>query len=209
MWLEIQLFVTALGPPSCSSADSTRSVSSLVWLWFVAGLNGGYQDELVDHRLTEREWADEWKHLDHVRNGGRCGKCCRTWQPRASAAPVHDFPAVDAMSGLCWWLVEEQATTGRWMVGRAGRSSSAFLAGFLCPQSVETQITLDEASGAGELLLQSTATCCPGWLSSQAQPCPHAGLLCSSPGRHRTGAQMCCVQQGCGVYRINKPILIF
>lgn len=31
------------------------------------GLNGGYQDELVDHRLTEREWADEWKHLDHVR----------------------------------------------------------------------------------------------------------------------------------------------
>ncbi|XP_025058220.1 protein CBFA2T2 isoform X9 [Alligator sinensis] len=33
------------------------------------GLNGGYQDELVDHRLTEREWADEWKHLDHVRNG--------------------------------------------------------------------------------------------------------------------------------------------
>lgn len=22
---------------------------------------------MVDHRLTEREWADEWKHLDHVR----------------------------------------------------------------------------------------------------------------------------------------------
>ncbi|XP_015280730.1 PREDICTED: protein CBFA2T2 isoform X1 [Gekko japonicus] len=33
-----------------------------------AGLNGGYQDELVDHRLTEREWADEWKHLDHALN---------------------------------------------------------------------------------------------------------------------------------------------
>ncbi|NWX00254.1 MTG8R protein, partial [Caloenas nicobarica] len=32
------------------------------------GLNGGYQDELVDHRLTEREWADEWKHLDHALN---------------------------------------------------------------------------------------------------------------------------------------------
>uniref|UniRef100_A0A8C6EJS0 TAFH domain-containing protein n=1 Tax=Microcebus murinus TaxID=30608 RepID=A0A8C6EJS0_MICMU len=31
-------------------------------------LNGSYQDELVDHRLTEREWADEWKHLDHVLN---------------------------------------------------------------------------------------------------------------------------------------------
>ncbi|KAJ6661027.1 hypothetical protein lerEdw1_016828 [Lerista edwardsae] len=32
------------------------------------GLNGGYQDELVDHRLTEREWADEWKHLDQALN---------------------------------------------------------------------------------------------------------------------------------------------
>ncbi|NWQ83859.1 MTG8R protein, partial [Columbina picui] len=32
------------------------------------GLNGGCQDELVDHRLTEREWADEWKHLDHLVN---------------------------------------------------------------------------------------------------------------------------------------------
>ncbi|XP_020638036.1 protein CBFA2T2 isoform X4 [Pogona vitticeps] len=32
------------------------------------GLNGGYQDELVDHRLTDREWADEWKHLDHALN---------------------------------------------------------------------------------------------------------------------------------------------
>ncbi|XP_075757619.1 protein CBFA2T2 isoform X2 [Pelodiscus sinensis] len=31
-------------------------------------LNGGYQDELVDHRLTEREWAEEWKHLDHALN---------------------------------------------------------------------------------------------------------------------------------------------
>ncbi|XP_029466877.1 protein CBFA2T2 isoform X2 [Rhinatrema bivittatum] len=32
------------------------------------GINGGYRDELVDHRLTEKEWADEWKHLDHVLN---------------------------------------------------------------------------------------------------------------------------------------------
>lgn len=38
----------------------------------VGGINGnvtnGYQEELVDHRLTEREWADEWKHLDHALN---------------------------------------------------------------------------------------------------------------------------------------------
>lgn len=37
------------------------------FLPYATGLNGGYQDELVDHRLTEREWADEWKHLDQVR----------------------------------------------------------------------------------------------------------------------------------------------
>uniref|UniRef100_A0AAY4EVP6 CBFA2/RUNX1 partner transcriptional co-repressor 2 n=1 Tax=Denticeps clupeoides TaxID=299321 RepID=A0AAY4EVP6_9TELE len=32
------------------------------------GSNGGYREEPVDHRLTEREWADEWRHLDHVLN---------------------------------------------------------------------------------------------------------------------------------------------
>ncbi|KAJ8359224.1 hypothetical protein SKAU_G00157490 [Synaphobranchus kaupii] len=32
------------------------------------GTNGGYREEPVDHRLTEREWADEWRHLDHVLN---------------------------------------------------------------------------------------------------------------------------------------------
>ncbi|MBN3322614.1 MTG8R protein, partial [Atractosteus spatula] len=30
--------------------------------------NGGYREEPVDHRLTDREWADEWRHLDHVLN---------------------------------------------------------------------------------------------------------------------------------------------
>ncbi|MGH0158814.1 UNVERIFIED_CONTAM: hypothetical protein FKN15_038789 [Acipenser sinensis] len=32
------------------------------------GTNGGYREEPMDHRLTEREWADEWRHLDHVLN---------------------------------------------------------------------------------------------------------------------------------------------
>lgn len=113
MKLEIELFTLYLGP----------LLSPLVhliplWLWLVAGLNGGYQDELVDHRLTEREWADEWKHLDHVRNGRGCGKLCGKQQPSVPPAPVGDF-LVDAISRLSWWLVEEQATTSRWMVGRA------------------------------------------------------------------------------------------
>uniref|UniRef100_A0A8C5HZ61 Protein CBFA2T2-like n=1 Tax=Gouania willdenowi TaxID=441366 RepID=A0A8C5HZ61_GOUWI len=34
----------------------------------VPGTNGGYREEPVDHRLTDREWADEWRHLDHVLN---------------------------------------------------------------------------------------------------------------------------------------------
>ncbi|KAG8133777.1 hypothetical protein E2320_011536 [Naja naja] len=32
------------------------------------GLHGTRQEEMIDHRLTDREWAEEWKHLDHVRN---------------------------------------------------------------------------------------------------------------------------------------------
>ncbi|CAL9704981.1 unnamed protein product [Knipowitschia caucasica] len=32
------------------------------------GTNGAYREEPVDHRLTDREWADEWRHLDHVLN---------------------------------------------------------------------------------------------------------------------------------------------
>lgn len=147
MELEIKLFVLALGP----------LLSPLVhliplWLWLVAGLNGGYQDELVDHRLTEREWADEWKHLDHVRNGRGCGKLRGKQQPSVPPAPGGDFLVVDTIS---WWLQEEQATTSRWMVGRAERSCSTFLAGLLCLWSVEAKISVDEVSGAGELLLEA------------------------------------------------------
>ncbi|XP_051789255.1 protein CBFA2T2 isoform X2 [Erpetoichthys calabaricus] len=32
------------------------------------GSNGSYRDEPVDHKLTDREWADEWRHLDQVLN---------------------------------------------------------------------------------------------------------------------------------------------
>lgn len=31
------------------------------------GLPAARQEEMIDHRLTDREWAEEWKHLDHVR----------------------------------------------------------------------------------------------------------------------------------------------
>ncbi|XP_051887046.1 protein CBFA2T1-like isoform X5 [Pristis pectinata] len=33
-----------------------------------AGSRGVYQEEMIDHRLTDREWAEEWKHLDHLLN---------------------------------------------------------------------------------------------------------------------------------------------
>ncbi|XP_078411031.1 protein CBFA2T1-like isoform X2 [Cetorhinus maximus] len=32
------------------------------------GSRGVYQEEMIDHRLTDREWAEEWKHLDHLLN---------------------------------------------------------------------------------------------------------------------------------------------
>nr|XP_046217198.1 protein CBFA2T1-like [Oncorhynchus gorbuscha] len=29
------------------------------------GMHGARQEEVIDHRLTDREWGEEWKHLDH------------------------------------------------------------------------------------------------------------------------------------------------
>lgn len=199
MKLETELLILALGP----------LLSPLVhliplWLCLVAGLNGGYQDELVDHRLTEREWADEWKHLDHVRSCRGCGKLCRKHKPSVPPAPVGDF-LVDTISRLSWWLVEKQATTSRWMVGRAERSCSTFLAGFLCPWSVESKIGVDEVSGAGELLLQSMARCCHGWLSNQPQLYPHWDLIHPSPGQHQYADALSAVR--ICTYKMSKPII--
>uniref|UniRef100_A0A9J8CE89 RUNX1 partner transcriptional co-repressor 1 n=1 Tax=Cyprinus carpio carpio TaxID=630221 RepID=A0A9J8CE89_CYPCA len=37
------------------------------------GMHGSTrQEEVIDHRLTDREWAEEWKHLDHVRKLLNC-----------------------------------------------------------------------------------------------------------------------------------------
>lgn len=32
-----------------------------------AAVHSSRQEEVIDHRLTEREWAEEWKHLNNVR----------------------------------------------------------------------------------------------------------------------------------------------
>uniref|UniRef100_A0A674A0K1 RUNX1 partner transcriptional co-repressor 1 n=1 Tax=Salmo trutta TaxID=8032 RepID=A0A674A0K1_SALTR len=32
------------------------------------GMHGARQEEVIDHRLTDREWGEEWKHLDHLLN---------------------------------------------------------------------------------------------------------------------------------------------
>ncbi|XP_028811641.1 protein CBFA2T3 isoform X2 [Denticeps clupeoides] len=31
-------------------------------------IQGARQEEVIDHRLTDREWAEEWKHLDNLLN---------------------------------------------------------------------------------------------------------------------------------------------
>ncbi|CAB1320300.1 unnamed protein product [Coregonus sp. 'balchen'] len=47
------------------------------------GMHGARQEEVIDHRLTDREWAEEWKHLDHVNKirpyPSRCER--RTYPP--------------------------------------------------------------------------------------------------------------------------------
>lgn len=32
-----------------------------------SAVHSSRQEEVIDHRLTEREWAEEWKHLNNVR----------------------------------------------------------------------------------------------------------------------------------------------
>ncbi|XP_025776649.1 protein CBFA2T3 [Puma concolor] len=34
----------------------------------VLAVHGSRQEEVIDHRLTEREWAEEWKHLNNLLN---------------------------------------------------------------------------------------------------------------------------------------------
>lgn len=31
-----------------------------------AVVHGSRPEEVIDHRLTDREWAEEWKHLNNV-----------------------------------------------------------------------------------------------------------------------------------------------
>lgn len=33
---------------------------------YLLAVHGARQEEVIDHRLTDREWAEEWKHLDNV-----------------------------------------------------------------------------------------------------------------------------------------------
>lgn len=46
----------------------TRLTLALSLSLVLSGMHGSTrQEEVIDHRLTDREWAEEWKHLDHVR----------------------------------------------------------------------------------------------------------------------------------------------
>uniref|UniRef100_A0A667X1E1 CBFA2/RUNX1 partner transcriptional co-repressor 3 n=1 Tax=Myripristis murdjan TaxID=586833 RepID=A0A667X1E1_9TELE len=52
------------------SHDDTcwESVVRPVFCVCVAAVHGARQEEVIDHRLTDREWAEEWKHLDNLLN---------------------------------------------------------------------------------------------------------------------------------------------
>lgn len=45
-----------------------------------AAVLGSRQEEVIDHRLTEREWAEEWKHLNNV--------SVQAWGPPQPAYPL-------------------------------------------------------------------------------------------------------------------------
>ncbi len=46
---------------------SSVIVCMLMWCCAcVTAVHGTRQEEVIDHRLTDREWAEEWKHLDNV-----------------------------------------------------------------------------------------------------------------------------------------------
>lgn len=45
-----------------------------------AAVLGSRQEEVIDHRLTEREWAEEWKHLNNV--------SVQAWGPPQPAHPL-------------------------------------------------------------------------------------------------------------------------
>lgn len=50
--------------PVLSNASCFTETENRVYLLAV---HGARQEEVIDHRLTDREWAEEWKHLDNVR----------------------------------------------------------------------------------------------------------------------------------------------
>lgn len=55
-----------------------------------AAMPGSRQEEVIDHRLTEREWAEEWKHLNSV---SICDSqnVCTPWIPRLGVGSSTGF----------------------------------------------------------------------------------------------------------------------
>lgn len=53
---------------SLYNTDSQFFICTCLYFFGLTGMHTGTrQEEVIDHRLTDREWAEEWKHLDHVR----------------------------------------------------------------------------------------------------------------------------------------------
>ncbi|MGH0126729.1 UNVERIFIED_CONTAM: hypothetical protein FKN15_033483 [Acipenser sinensis] len=59
--LRISTAMRTVTPNTETPARDTREVVTV---------HGARQEEVIDHRLTDREWAEEWKHLDNVRVAG-------------------------------------------------------------------------------------------------------------------------------------------
>lgn len=55
-----------MSPVSYSSGQVTPTPNQRVLFVLLPAVHGARQEEVIDHRLTDREWAEEWKHLDNV-----------------------------------------------------------------------------------------------------------------------------------------------
>lgn len=78
-----------------------------------AAMPGSRQEEVIDHRLTEREWAEEWKHLNSVSVCDSQSVCTPldpkawggeqhwVWAPLGSASPGRSYLRTENLLPAC------------------------------------------------------------------------------------------------------------
>lgn len=71
-----------------------------------AAVHGSRPEEVIDHRLTEREWAEEWKHLNNVSVQARDTGTTATCGPAEARLTWAPLCSVATLGGMGWGLGE-------------------------------------------------------------------------------------------------------